>query len=198
VSPADAPETERERYLYLIFTDHYRLQERCIALSIARIRKADLLAALREQRVPQFHKLERNSTAGEWRASDFSAPGVGGDSAPIVAAPGDYINSPSIAYDEALQQYLLAYQVNQKEVRISRSDDLLRWSAPQTIAARPRDASQRLFYPSLIGGDDDPAVLGRSFYVYFLERDRDAGGRFSKPRLLRERLEEPTAWPRSH
>jgi hypothetical protein len=184
VSPPGAGATERERYVYLIFTDHHLVQEPCTGLSLARIRKSDLLAALSEQRAPEFRK---------WRAGDFSEPGLGGDSTPVIAARSEYINSPSIAYDQARQHYVLAYQVNQKEVRVSRSDDLLHWSAPQTIAARPRESSLRLFYPSLVGGDGDPAILGGAFYVYFLERERDARGGFSNPRLLRERLEDPNA-----
>ncbi|MBV8910349.1 MAG: hypothetical protein JOZ89_06280, partial [Gammaproteobacteria bacterium] len=184
-----ASEPERERYFYLIFTEHHQAQEKCIGLSIARIRKHDLVAALIDQRVPDFRKFYRSSPASEWQAADFSEPGLGGESTPIVAAPGDYINSPSIAYDVVLGRYVLAYQVNQKEIRISTSDDLRHWSEPQVVAARPRESSQRVFYPSLIGREDDPTALGGSFYVYFLERDRDAQGRFSNPRLLRQRLE---------
>jgi hypothetical protein len=189
ISPAGAPEAERERYFYLILTDHHQPQERCIGLSIARISKRELSAALHAGRVPQFEKFYRPSPTREWQGGDFSQPGVGGDSTPIIAAPGDYINSPSIAYDGTLDRYVLTYQVNQKQIRISTSDDLLHWSKAQVIAEWESASSKRVFYPTLVGSGDDPAELEKSFYVYFLERDRDAQGRFTNPRLLRVRLE---------
>jgi len=191
VSAPNASSQERERFDYLIFTDHNQVDEACGGLSLARVRTGELLVGVTEERAPHFLKFYQHGPAGSWQAGDFSEPGIGGRSTLVVGVSREFVNSPSIGYDSWLGLYVLAYQVNQKQVRISTSSDLLHWSAPQMIAAAEQDSPTRLFYPSVVGSGEDPADLGRSFFVFFLMRERDTQGRFSNPRLLRVRLDAP-------
>lgn len=180
-----------QRYCYLIFTDHNSVQEHYTALSLARVRSADLIEAVRSGRTPAFSKYY--SPEGSVADGFFSEPGLGGRSTPVISVPGEYIGTPGVLYDGYLGRFLLFYQVNQKKVVLRTSEDLRHWSEPFVAFALAGPSDKRLFYPSVAGLGPDPLVPGHDLLLYFLVRDRDSLGHWANPQLLREQVSVDTA-----
>ena len=144
-------------YVYAVFSDRPDYASRQ-NLAIARIAKPDLLDAIAKKTAPHFTK---------FFSGGFTEPGIAGQSTFIVQ-DNAYLATPSVAYDPALHRFVLCYQKNQKELVLRTADNLMSWSAPTTIVSAEGDF--KLFYPSLVGTGSDPAVLGTTFDVFYLQR----------------------------
>ena len=164
-------------YMYAVFSDREDYGSRQ-GLAIARIAKTDLLDAIARKTAPHFTKFVTASAAPGGMGGNFAEPGIGGKST-LIVAENAYLATPSVAYDAALRKFVLCYQKNQKELVLRTADNLLRWSEPTTVVSVPASSDVRVFYPSLVGTGNDPAVLGTSFDVYYLQRvmpgNRDVG-----------------------
>jgi hypothetical protein len=168
-------------YDYIIFTDREVLGQHPV-LVIARARKDDVLDAIARRRPPQFRRYYAADTA----AGDlFTQPGIGGRFTPIVTQ-NDYLAQPQAVYDNHLKKFVLAYMVNQRAIMLRTGDDLLHWSDPMTIIEPATDPQLKIFYPSLVGADGDPAVLGKRFFLYYQQRLANPDRRgFTQPAFLR-------------
>jgi hypothetical protein len=82
----------------------------------------------------------------------------------------------------------LFYQANETQVELRTSKDLISWSRAAVAFQLDPASTRRVYYPSVAGVGADPQVLGRTFYLYFLVRERMQGGRLANPSLLRERV----------
>jgi hypothetical protein len=178
---------QHEGYYYLVFTDHSAPDEHFTGLSIARVRAGDLLKAIRERRPPQFRKYYNPDGAQTTERDYFTEPGIGGRSTPVVLATGQYMNTPGVVYDANLRRFVLYYQVNQKQVELRTSKNLVSWSPPAVAFRLDPASARRVYYPSVAGDGTDPQVLGQKFYLYFLVREQ-TDNRFANPKLLRERV----------
>jgi hypothetical protein len=128
--------------------------------AIARVRKPVLLDAISINQVPPFEKFYNGR---------FSQPGLGGSSTFIVEQGRDAIAWPQPIYSTYLHQFLLFYQTNQKLIQVRSSTNLMTWSEPATLYVNT-DPALKTFYPTAVGAEGDPQVLGQTFYVYFQKR----------------------------
>jgi len=167
-------------YEYILFVDHNSLPERDIGISIARVSHRELLAAVVAGRAPRFMKYYNPNGAAGPRGSYFTEPGVGGASTPIFV-PGGYVGTPNVYFDDDLSQFLICYQTNQKRIVVATSHDLFAWIERSTVVEIPQDDSDHLYYPSAVGTGADPLILGKRFYIYYLQRTPPN----TNPRLLR-------------
>jgi hypothetical protein len=170
-------------YEYILFVDHNALPEPDIGISIARVSRAEMLGAIAAGRAPKFLKYYNPNRAAGPRGSYFTEPGVGGASTPVFI-PGGYVGTPSVYFDDDLGQFLICYQTNQKRIAVATSHDLFTWSEPSTVVEIPQEASDHLYYPSAVGTGIDPLILGKHFYIYYLQRTPPN----TDPRLLRVTL----------
>jgi hypothetical protein len=173
-----------DAYDYILFVDHNAMDEPFIGISIARAKKADVLASIGRGTAPKFQKYYNSKTLPGSFGQFFTEPGVGGNSTPIVATRNVYIGTPGVLYDSYLRKFVLYYQFNQKHISLLTSDTLFEWSAPVNVLDIEQSADSRLFYPSLVGLGADPADLGKEFFVYYLERTPPN----VNPRLMRMKL----------
>jgi hypothetical protein len=175
------------QYFYLVFTDHNSTAERFTGLSLARVPAPDLLGALREGRAPSFRKYFNPAGTLDFDADHFTEPALGGRSTPVLFTVGQHMNTPGVIYDTALQQYVVFYQANQKQLVLRTSKDLLNWSDPEVTYQVDADSERHVYYPSLTGDGQDPQMAGRNLYLFFLVRDTTGHG-FHNPQLLRQKI----------
>jgi hypothetical protein len=114
-------------------------------------------------------------------------PGIGGRFTPILRQ-NNYLAQPEAVYDRYLKKFILAYMVDQRAIMLRTGGDLLHWSDPVTIVEPQPDPQLRIFYPSLVGADGDPAVLGKRFFLYYLQRIVSPGHGFAQPTFLRRAI----------
>ena len=158
-----------DAYVYILFVDHEAVDHLNRGISIARVGKAALLAAVAAGKSPTFLKYYNPTGAPGPAGAFFTEPGLGGRSTPVVASDV-FIGSPTLAYDADRRCFVLAYQEQQKRILLRSGETLFAWSPAQPVFAIDPQDELRLFYPSLVGLRDDPTVLDRQFYLYFLER----------------------------
>jgi len=103
----------------------------------------------------------------------FTEPGTSGDPnaaansghyTPVIATPGSF---PSVLYDAAIQQYLIAYTTGNNTIEIRHGSALLSWSSPVasgTITHRPNS----ILYPTLIGDGADPATGNGEPWLFYV------------------------------
>jgi len=103
----------------------------------------------------------------------FTEPGTSGDPnaaansghyTPVIATPGSF---PSVLYDAAIQQYLIAYTTGNNTIEIRHGAALLSWSSPVasgTITHRPNS----ILYPTLIGDGADPATGNGEPWLFYV------------------------------
>lgn len=146
-------------YCYYIFSDRQSMSTPQ-GFAIARIRKPVLLDAIRFNLVAPFEKYYNGT---------FSQPGLGGSSTFVVRQEKDAIAWPQPIYSAYLRQFLLFYQTNQESIQVRRSTNLMFWSEPTTIY-KNTDPELKTYYPTAVGVNGEPKLLGQTFYVYFQKR----------------------------
>jgi hypothetical protein len=134
-------------------------------VSVARARVADVLAAAfgpEPRHAVPFQKFYE----GSW----ILQPAIGGASTDLnpTSAYQGYLD---IHFSDFLQRYVMIIS-NDTNFGYAESPDGLHWTVPtllgnfETIAA----------YPTAVGLNDDPHILGKSFYVYFTHLPTDGTG----------------------
>jgi hypothetical protein len=149
-------------YWYDIFTDRNSAAQRQ-GFAIARVSKTDLLEALSVNKAPLFSKYYEPG-------GGFTEPGLGGSSTLIVTQGTDFIAWPQVIYCAYLHKFLLFYQTNQQSIQVRSSANLMSWSNPVTLFTSS-SASLKTFYPTAVGIDSQPDVLGKNFFLYFQQRN---------------------------
>jgi hypothetical protein len=149
------------QYLYLYFPDWIAngspQPTTATVVSVARASIASILdAAFGEH--PHAAAFEKYYN-GAW-----SQPGIGGLSTDLNPTAG-YAGSPNVAFDSALNRYVMITDDTQ-HIAYSESVDGLSWTLP-TLLRQDSDSTTSFDYAAPIGTGDDPNILGEQFYVYF-------------------------------
>lgn len=165
IGPGTAPD---DRYYYAVFSDRKDFSAKQ-NLAIARIKEADLMDAIAQRRTPHFMKFFSPAGIGGDAAAHFAEPGVGGQSTYIVSENA-YDATPGVYYDSDLGRFVLCYDMGQQNVVLRTASNLLHWSDPVIVANPPANSGTKIFYPSLVGTGADPTILGKEFYLYYLQR----------------------------
>jgi hypothetical protein len=150
-----------EVYWYSIFSDPQTFDKRW-GFSIARVKRNEALAALRQNKSPQFRKY----FDGEW-----TEPGISGKSSFVVFEQDHYIATPQIHYSPYLKKFVLVYQQDQNSVWMRTASNLFNWSEPVLLhrvgaVDGATGAPKKLFYPSIIGVGEDPNSIGHDFNLF--------------------------------
>lgn len=163
VTPKDAvthkdgdgyPIAQRGDYLYTWFEDQLTAAPTDTSLSIARALTSEVIAAANDNTVSTWNKYN----AGAW--TDL---GLGGTSSTLEAGnPGvswfdvkwnQYTQTLWRVAGDATDSFKMFYQ---------ESADGITWTS------RTQLNTDAMTYPTLVGTDTDPTVLGQSFYVYYM------------------------------
>jgi len=168
-------------YDYILFVDRNATDEPFIGMSIARALKADVLAAVGAGKAPVFQKYYNPTHAPGPAGQFFTQPGLGGSSTPVLVTPQIFIGEPSIRYDAYAKAFVATYQENQKSVAVGVTPNLFSWPAPAEVVRLDPTDDAKLYNPSPLGMESDPAILGKSFYIYYLQRRP----RITEPKLIR-------------
>lgn len=90
--------------------------------------------------------------------------GIGGLSTDLNPAAG-YAGSPNVAYDGALDRFVMITDDTQ-HIAYAESIDGLSWTLP-SLLRQDSDSTTSFDYAVPIGTGDDPNILGDQFYVFF-------------------------------
>jgi hypothetical protein len=161
-------------YLYVYYTD---LAAPCSnpAMGLARAKLSDIVSAAQAGAFPGGS----GSVFMKYYNGSFSQPGVinpsqpalgGGSFTPLFSnGSGGPPAMSSVAYDNAIQQFVMTYIVdwrNDDEMRVALrlSPDGISWSDATFF-----NLGNSPFYPSLLNTNGgDPNVLGSQFYIYYV------------------------------
>jgi hypothetical protein len=134
-------------------------------VSVARALAASVLDAAfgspRPHTVP-FEKFYK----GSWHLQ----PAIGGASTDLNPKSA-YQGYLDIHYNSALQRYVMIIS-NDTTFAYAESIDGLTWTIPISLG----DFGPIAAYPTAVGLGDDPHILGKSFYVYFIHLPTDGTG----------------------
>ncbi len=107
--------------------------------------------------------------------SGWTQPGTSGDPnaatnsghyTPVIAATGAF---PSVVYDTATQQYLIAYAAaNHTSITMQHGSSLLSWSGPISTGV-VTDGTNALLYPTLVGEGSDPTTSSGEPWLFYLD-----------------------------
>jgi hypothetical protein len=149
------------KYFYLYFPDLPATSSATTHISVARALAASLLEAAfgsAPHAVP-FEKFYQS----DWRLQ----PGIGGASTDLSPSwqpqQGGYLD---VHFNSALQRYVLIAD-NDTTFYYSESVDGLSWTAPIPLGQFADGVNTLAPYASSIGLEDDPGILGKSFYIYY-------------------------------
>ena len=102
-----------------------------------------------------FTKYYNNAWTQPATSGDPNAAANSGHYTPVIAATGAF---PSVIYDSATQQYLIAYAAaNHTSIMMQHGSSLLAWSGPISTGV-VTDGSNALLYPTLVGEGNDPTT----------------------------------------
>jgi hypothetical protein len=96
--------------------------------------------------------------------------GIGGASTDLNPN-SQYQGYLDIHYNSALQRYVMIIS-NDTTFAYAESVDALNWTIPISLGTFGPIAA----YPTAVGLGDDPHILGKSFYVYFIYLPTDGTG----------------------
>ena len=113
-----------------------------------------------------FTKFYNNEWTQPATSGDPNAAANAGHYTPVVVATGAF---PSVIYDNATQQYLLAYAAaNHTSITMRHGSSLLSWSEP-IAAGVLTDGSNALLYPTLVGEGSDPTTSSGEPWLFYLD-----------------------------
>jgi hypothetical protein len=162
-------------YLYAYYTD---LAAPCnnASIGLARAKLNDIVSAAQAGAFPGgsgavFMKYH-NGSFSQPGVIDPSKPALGGGSFTPVFSNGSS-GAPamsSVAYDPAIQQYVMTYMVDWEKkdkmrIALRFSPDGIEWSDATVL-----NLGRSPFYPSLLNTKEgDPNVLGSQFHIYYVD-----------------------------
>lgn len=147
----------------------------CIAL--ARARRADVIAAAvagDTAAVPSLFKKYYCTPSGH---CGFSEPGTGQDpdnatnSGHYTPLFAEAASQPSVIYDRAIEQFLMAYQ-SAFQLFIQASPNLLQWSGTPLPNGTIVEPNTLLGYPTLVGEGRNPNIADTNPYLFYLSTVR--------------------------
>ncbi len=139
-------------------------------LAVARAQLSQVLSAAFAGNTAAFPTLFTKYYAGGWTqpatSRDPNAATNAGHYTPVIAATGAF---PSIVYDSATQQYLLAYAAaNHTSISLQHGSSLLSWSGLITTGTIT-DGTNALLYPTLVGEGSDPSTSSGNPWLFYLD-----------------------------
>jgi hypothetical protein len=161
-------------YLYVFFYDADPSAAapcntgQCLAVARAQL-SAVLTAAFAGNTAifPQlFSKFYNNSWTQPATSGDPNAALNSGHYTPVIAATGAF---PSVIYDSATQQFVIAYAAaNHTSIMVQHGSSLLSWSGP-VATGTITDGSNALLYPTLVGEGSDPTTSSGEPWLFYLD-----------------------------
>jgi hypothetical protein len=161
-------------YVYVFFTDRDSTAATsgtcntsdCIA--VARARLSDLLTAAFTGNTTAFPALFKKYCQGGWTqpatSGDPNADLNSGHYSPVVATNGNF---PSVLWDSATQQWVMAYTRNNNRAEIVHGSTLLSWSAP-VPTGEIMGGTKALLYTTLVGEGSDPTTSNGSPWLFYI------------------------------
>ena len=139
-------------------------------LAVARAQLSAVLTAAFAGDTAAFPKLFTKYYNNAWTQSATSgepnAAANSGHYTPVIAATGSF---PSVLYDSATQQYLIAYAAaNHTLITMQHGSSLLSWSGPIPTGVIT-DGSNALLYPTLVGEGADPSTSSGEPWLFYLD-----------------------------
>ena len=113
-----------------------------------------------------FTKYYSNGWTEPATSGDPNAAINSGHYTPVIAATGAF---PSVLYDSATQQYLIAYAAaNHTSIIMQHGSNLLSWSGPIATGVIT-DGANALLYPTLVGEGSDPTTSAGEPWLFYLD-----------------------------
>ena len=113
-----------------------------------------------------FHKYYNSAWTQPATSGDPNAAQNSGHYTPVIAATGAF---PSVLYDSATQQYVIAYAAaNHTSITMQHGSSLLSWSGPISTGVIT-DGTNALLYPTLVGEGNDPATSSGQPWLFYLD-----------------------------
>ena len=113
-----------------------------------------------------FTKYYNNGWTQAGTSGDPNAAANSGHYTPVIAATGAF---PSVVYDSATQQYLIAYAAaNHTSITMQHGSNLLSWSGPISTGTIT-DGPNSLLYPTLVGEGSDPTTSSGEPWLFYLD-----------------------------
>ena len=113
-----------------------------------------------------FTKYYNNGWTQAGTSGDPDAATNSGHYTPVIAATGSF---PSVIYDSATQQYLIAYAAaNHTSITMQHGSNLLSWSGPISTGVI-MDGTNSLLYPTLVGEGSDPTTSSGEPWLFYLD-----------------------------
>ncbi len=153
-----------DTYLYVFYSDRDPAaatstacnQTPCLAVARAPLATvvADAFAGTTAAFPTLFKKFYNGAFTEPATSGDPSAVLNSGHYTAIIGVPGSF---PSVLYDAATQQYLIAYTTGNNAIAMQHGSSLLAWSGPIASAAIT-DGTNTILYPTLVGEGNDPTT----------------------------------------
>jgi hypothetical protein len=168
-------------YFYLYFKDllHVGDQFRPVNFAVARARIEDVLDAA-----------EYASEVSRWEKfyqGDWAEPGIGGRSSNLTEKDQDFIIMADVAYSNYLEKYIgiaIGKPWPNTDLNWFESADGIHWSNYRKLV----DDEGHNYYATLVGLEHNPHLLGREFFVYYVNsKDYAVTGIRSKDAVLYRR-----------
>ncbi|MGD0942045.1 MAG: hypothetical protein ABR905_20310 [Terracidiphilus sp.] len=161
-------------YLYIFFPDQdstAAASGTCsanVCIGVARARLSDVLTAAFADNTAAFPGLFMKYYQGGWTqpatSGDPNAALNSGHYSPIVSTNGNF---PSVLWDSATQQWVMAYTRNNNSAEIVHGTTLLSWSAP-VPTGEIVDGTNALLYTTLVGEGSDPTTSNGSPWLFYI------------------------------
>jgi hypothetical protein len=149
-------------YLYIFYADKDPAAEtglcaRTACIALARAKLCEVVRAAHDGNTARFPYLFKKYHQGRFdqpaTSGDADAALPAGHYTPIVADAGDF---PTVVYDDAVHQYLMAYTTGNDAIVLRRGESLLSW-AP-TAVGTISNPGESFVYTTLVGEGSDPMV----------------------------------------
>lgn len=139
-----------------------------VCIAVARAHLSDVLTAAFTGNTAAFPALFMKYYQGGWTqpatSGDPNAVLNSGHYSPVVATNGDF---PSVLWDSATQQWVMAYTRNNNSAEIVHGSTLLSWSAP-VPTGEIMDGTNALLYTTLVGEGSDPTTSNGSPWLFYI------------------------------
>jgi hypothetical protein len=159
------------KYFYFYFPDWLAGKKTTTHVSVARVLVSLLLEAAFVAKRPHAVPFEK-FYEGYWDLQ----PGISGASTDLnpnwTPEQGGYLD---IHYNSALKRYVMIID-NDTTFYYAESTDGLKWTSPISLGSFADGVKTLAPYSSAVGLDDDPHVLGKTFYVYYSFLHEENGG----------------------
>jgi len=174
-----SPYVIRDGYFYVYAMDQMlNSQRQQSGLSVARAKVRDVVESALKGKSAEWTKYYQGS---------FREPALGGKSSPLE--DGDPATRwMDVSYNSALNRFILVVAANTARDRvglfIAFSNDGIHWTKRKQLT----DEVGESFYPSIVGGNDDPRQTGKEFYIYYTSSKKGGFERWNDAELVRRKI----------